>query len=105
MYKGFNRRQTFIGFFVKGSARVVEPPRVEYKGFKFKYNTLGDICRGFITQARYPLLRNDGSVLFFTKNSLVSIRKKQNLKSKYVNGAVPYQLFRSKFKSLFKSII
>ena len=38
LYKGFKRGSSPIGFFIKGSARVVEPPRVEYKGFKFKFN-------------------------------------------------------------------
>ena len=36
LYKGFKRRSSTIGFFIKASARIVEPPRVEYKGFKFK---------------------------------------------------------------------
>ena len=38
LYKGFHRKSTKVGFFIKGSARVIEPPRIEYKGFKFKFN-------------------------------------------------------------------
>ena len=35
LYKGFYRKSTKIGFFIKSTARVVEPPRIEYKGFIF----------------------------------------------------------------------
>ena len=45
MYKGFHRKSTTVSFFAKGSARVVEPPRIEYKGFKYKYSIKGDIAR------------------------------------------------------------
>lgn len=45
LYKGFNRKKTRTGLFIKGSARVVEPPRLEYKGFKYKYTVKGDITR------------------------------------------------------------
>jgi len=58
LYKGFNRRRTTIGFFIKGSARSVEPPRVEYKGFKFKFNRKGDICRGLLIRTKYPFKKN-----------------------------------------------
>ena len=43
LYKGFHRRCTTVGFFVKGSARIVEPPRLEYKGFKFKFNNMSGV--------------------------------------------------------------
>ena len=36
---------TTQSYFVKGSARVVESPRLEYKGFKYKFNIKGDISR------------------------------------------------------------
>ena len=80
LYKGFYRRQTYLGFFVKGSARVVEPPRVEYKGFKFKFNKKGDICRGIITRVTTPLQRLDGSSARFFSNSSVLIKKKTKSK-------------------------
>ena len=90
---------------MKGSARVVEPPRVEYKGFKFKFNRKGDICRGIITRVAYPLHRFDGSVMTFKNNCSVLIKKKQNLKSKYIHGPIPYMTFRTKFKSVFKQVV
>jgi ribosomal protein L14 len=90
---------------VKGSARVVEPPRVEYKGFKFKFNKKGDICRGIITRVASPLQRLDGSSARFFSNSSVLIKKKQNLKSKYLYGPIPSEVKRAKFKSVFKQVV
>ena len=93
------------GSFIKGSAKVVTPPRVEYKGFKFKYNIKGDICRGIIVRTTYSCIRLDGGSLRFHKNSSVLIKKKQNIKSKYLVGPVSKLLKRRKFKAAFKQLI
>ena len=105
LYKGFHRKSTKIGFFIKGSARVVEPPRVEYKGFKFKFNKKGDICRGLIVRNKYRVKKNDGSAIYFKKNSIIILKKKQDLKSKYLYGPVSLALKRKKFLTLFSSVI
>jgi large subunit ribosomal protein L14 len=105
LYKGFFRKQTTQGFFVKGSARVVEPPRLEYKGFKIKFNKKGDICRGLLIRTKYKILRHDGATNYFNNNSLVLIKKKQEVKSKYLFGPVSYVLKRKKFLSLFKKVL
>lgn len=105
LYKGFNRRSSEVGFFVKGSARVVEPPRLEYKGFKFRFNKKGDVCRALLIRGAYTRRRLDGSSYSFTVNSGILIKKKQNVKSKYLQGPSSYHLKRKKFKSLFKSVL
>lgn len=105
MYKGFHRKVTTVGFFVKGSARIVEPPRVEYKGFKFKFNKKGDICRAIIIRTVKPLLRPDGSTTQFYSNNAILIKKKQNIKSKYLMGPSTLHLKRKKFKTAIKLII
>lgn len=105
LYKGFHRKHTTVGFFVKGSARIVEPPRLEYKGFKFKFNKKGDICRGLIVRNNYNVTRDDGSSLYFRSNDTILLKKKQEVKSKYLYGPVPYNLKRKKFLSLFKFVI
>ena len=105
LYKGFHRKKTGLGFFIKGSARIVEPPRLEYKGFKFKFNKKGDICRSIIIRTKFPATRLDGSVLYFKFNNALLIRKKQDLKSKYVFGPVSSTIQRKKFKSIFKTVI
>jgi ribosomal protein L14 len=105
LYKGFKRGSSPIGFFIKGSARVVEPPRVEYKGFKFKFNKKGNICRGLLVRTAYVNRRLDGATTLFYENSTILIKKKQDPKSKYIFGPTLCGLKRKKFKSLFKSVV
>jgi len=105
LYKGFNRKKTGIGFFIKGSARIVEPPKLEYKGYKFKFNKKGDIGRSFIVRTKYRIARKDGCVVYFPSNNGVMIKKKQDLKSKYLFGPISSLVKRKKFKTLFKTVI
>ena len=102
LYKGFKRKSTTVGFFVKGAAKIVEPPRIEYKGFKFKFNKKGDICRGLLIRTKYPLKKFDGSVIYFKENNIILLKKKQEPKSKYLHGPVSLKLKRKKFINLFK---
>ncbi len=105
LYKGFYRKSTKVGFFIKGTARVVEPPRIEYKGFKVKYNKKGDICRGLIIRNRYNIKKYDGSSTYFSSNNIILLKKKQDVKSKYLYGPVSYSIKRKKFLSLFSVIL
>ena len=105
LYKGFHRKSTKKGFFIKGSARVVEPPRIEYKGFKYKYNIKGDIIRLLINRTVKKSNSMDGSLSSFTTNSGLSIKKKSEPKSKYINGPIQFSIKRRKFISLFQYVI
>ena len=105
LYKGFNRRVTKPGFFIKSSARVVEPPRIEYKGFKYKYSLKGDICRLFLVRSVKKLPYIDGSLVTFADNSGICIKKKQDPKSKFLNGPISRRLLRRKLVSLFKFVL
>ena len=104
LYKGFNRKVTTVGYFLKGSARVVEPPRIEYKGFKFKFNKKGDICRGLLIRVRFNLPRRDGAATYFRNNSIILLKKKQDIKSKYLHGPVSFRIRRKKFLNLFSIV-
>ena len=77
LYKGFYRKSTKLGLFIKGSTRVVKPPKQEYKGFKFKYFKKGDIIRMLITRQKYNIYRFDGSVFKTKKNTSLILKKKQ----------------------------
>lgn len=103
LYKGWRRQTTYLGFFVKGSARVVEPPRIEYKGFKFKFSRKGDICRSIIVEVKKPTQKKDGSVVYLPSNNALLIRKKQDLRSKYLFGPIVSSFRRRRFKALFKT--
>ena len=105
LYRGFFRHSTTQGLFVKGSARVVEPPRYEYKGFKYKYSLKGAIKRLLIVRVNRSVPRKDSRRLRLHTNSAIVIFKKQNPRSKYHYGPVLKNLHRKKFLSLFKYII
>lgn len=105
LYKGFKRLTTFQGQFIKGSAKIVTPPRLEYKGFKLKFNVKGDVCRSLITRVNKKSGRLDGGTTTFYYNTCILIKKKQNVKSKYVLGPVEKLLRRKKFKSIFKLLV
>lgn len=105
LYKGFFRKRTSVGFFIKGSARVIQPPRIEYKGYKFRFNKLGDICRGLIIRQAYRQDYPDGGVVYFKSNNIILIKKKQNPKSKYSFGPSTLLLKRKKFKTLFPKLL
>lgn len=94
-----------MGFFIKGTARVVEPPRIEYKGFKIKYNKKGDICRGLIIRNYYNVKKHDGASVYFFSNNTILLKKKQDVKSKYLYGPITYLIKRKKFLSLFSNVL
>lgn len=105
LYKGFHRRVTTIGFFIKGSARVVEPPRMEYKGFKYKYSLRGNICRSWIIRVNHNKHNKDASTVRFNDNSGIIIKKKNNPKSKFLLGPITRSIGRKKLVTLFKVAI
>ena len=105
LYKGWKKKSTKLGFFVKGSARIVEPPRIEYKGFKFKFSKKGDICRSIIIQTKYLNYRLDGSTLQLPSNNSFLLKKKQDLRSKYIFGPISKTFKRKRFKTLFSKIL
>lgn len=105
LYKGWKRKVTTLGFFVKGSARVVEPPRIEYKGFKFKFSKKGDICRSIIVQVAYKNSHLDGSKLVLPTNNAFLLKKKQDLRSKYIFGPISRTFKRKRFKTLFTKVL
>ena len=105
MYKGFKRNSTGIGFFIKGSARVVEPPRFEYKGFKYKYNLKGDICRSWVVRTNSVAGSYDCKSIRFYDNAVINIKKKNNPLSKFLNGPISRSIKKKKLLTLFKVII
>ena len=105
LYKGFKRKSTSEGFFIKGSAKVVEPPRIEYKGFKYKYSIKGDICRGSIARTKTLRRNSNKDTMIFDNNSLILIKKKNDPRSKFINGPIMKNIKKKKFVSLFKKVL
>jgi ribosomal protein L14 len=89
---------------VKGSARVVEPPRIEYKGFKYKYSVKGDVVRSWVVRSVFSSNYKDNSTINFNNNASIIISKKQNIKSKFVNGPLPLTIRTKKLNSIFTRV-
>lgn len=104
LYKGFKKKFSKEGYFIKGSARVVEPPRLEYKGFKYKYKIKGDICRIWICRTNRNVFYRDRKFLRFKDNSGININKKCNTLSKYINGPVSRSISQRKLVTLFRIV-
>jgi ribosomal protein L14 len=105
LYKGFSRKVTKPGLFIKASARIVEPPRLEYKGFKYKYSVKGDITRAWIVRSVFVMKNKDKSTISFSHNTSIIINKKSNLKSKFLNGPLPSVVRVKKLNTLFSPIL
>lgn len=105
LYKGFKRKTTKESFFVKSSARIVEPPRIEYKGFKYKYKIKGDICKVWICRSNKSKFLKDIRGTKFKGNAGLNVNKKMNVMSKYINGPVSRSLRQKKLLTLFYTII
>ena len=99
------KRTLKVGFFSKGSARVVEPPRIEYKGFKYKFSIKGDLNKQVLVRSKKKISSLDGRSFWINNNSSVSIKLKQNLRSKFVNGPTVRLTHRRKLSSLFTYVI
>jgi ribosomal protein L14 len=104
LYKGFFRKTTRENFFIKSSARIVEPPRIEYKGFRYKYKIKGDIIRVWICRVKKSNFASDKRCTKFSDNAGLCISKKNQIVSKYINGPAPRAIKSRKLVSLFKIV-
>jgi len=82
--------------FVKGSAQVVEPPQITYKGTKFKYSIKGDVLRAIVVRTKKLTYNNAGLGVKLATNDLLAIKKKQTLKSKYIKGVISRKALNKK---------
>ena len=94
-----------MGCFIKASARSVEPPRLEYKGFKYKYSVKGDICKLMFVRANLKQVYKNKSTVSLVTNSGFILKKKQEPRSKFLNGPITRTLKRKRVLTLFSNII
>jgi ribosomal protein L14 len=101
LYKGFSRKSSKTGNFLKNAAKKVKAPQIEYKGFKRKYIKKGDLVRSCIIKSVYNNLFNSNYFIKFYKNSTILIKKKFLTRSKYFFGLINRSIFKKKFIILF----
>ena len=83
----------------------MEPPRIEYKGFKYKYNIKGDIVKVMFVRSNSRHVKLDQSSITLKTNSGFVLKKKQEPRSKFLNGPVTRTFKRKKVLTLFKSVV
>lgn len=105
LYHGSTRKVTKPGFFIKGSARIVEPPRLEYKGFKYKYNIKGDVCRYWVVRSYKLMSYIDHSLLILRSSAGFMIKKRQDPRSKFLNGPISRAIKRRKLSALHRVVL
>lgn len=96
LYKGFYRKSSFNGDFVKISVRKTLPDNWVKKKTKLK---------GIIVRTRYKSKKIDGSTFFFNENNLVLLKKRLTTKGKEIIGPVVRSIKRKKFVNAFAGCI
>ena len=102
---GGARRATRLGFFIKGAARVVRPPRLEYRGFKFKIFNRGEIVRLLIGRQCGACRRVGGGAITTTTNAAITLKRRHDVQSQYLRGPTFRQLGRKRLLVLFRYVV
>ena len=105
LYKGFYRKQTTVGFFTKGSCRIVEPPRHEYKGYKYKFSIKGDISKQLLVRASKTSTCLSKKTISLKMNESITVKKKSEPKSKFLLGPALKTSKRNRVNSLFTIVL
>jgi len=92
LYRGFNRKVSFTGDFVRCSVKKVRPENWLKK--KTKLN-------GFLVRLKKEVFKRDGSSVKFKSNSVVLLKKRMTPQGKEITGPTLYNIKRKKFVSSF----
>lgn len=96
LYKGFNRKTSYLGDFIKVSVRKTKPSNWIKKKTKLK---------GIIVRTKKYFNKNDGSILKFKYNTLILLKKRTTPLGKRIFGPSVRNIFRTKLlRSLAGSI-
>lgn len=104
LYGGFKRSSSSVGYFIKGSVRLIKKkPKNPY--LKKKYFKKGNVTRGLIIRQRYQIQRKDSSSIKFKDNSLIIFKKKNVFYNRHTVGPSPREVGKKRFINLFKESI
>ncbi len=96
LYKGFFRKQAYIGDFVKISVKETRPNNWLSKKSKLK---------GILIRSKKFKKRVDGSLFFFKSNNLILLKKRTASYGKRMIGSILKEIFRKKILISFKKIL
>jgi len=92
LYKGFSRKHSFIGDFVKVSVKKVVPGNIIKKKSKLK---------GILVRTKFAINLKDGTNYNFKENNVVLLKKRLTPRGKEIVGPTSRMLKRKKFISSF----
>ena len=96
LYKGFSRRFSFFGDFIKVSVRKVKPENILTKKSKRK---------GIIIRTKKSITLKDGTYVRYFYNSVILLKKRLTPEGKEIFGPITRNLKKKKFISSFSGLI
>ena len=101
LYKKPFYKSSSDSLFIKGYVYIVEPPRIEYESFKYRYKIKGNICVCWLSRTKLVKQSLDSKGVQFYYNAGININKKVNVMSKYINGPITRAINRKKLIILY----
>jgi large subunit ribosomal protein L14 len=92
LYKGFNRKSSRVGDFVKCSVQKTIPNNWIKKKTKLK---------GLIIRSKFSISNLDGTIFRFKENNVILLKKRLSPKGKEVVGPAVKAIRRKKFVASF----
>lgn len=96
LYKGFNRKCSHVGNFVKISVKTVKPESLVKKKKK---------SIALLTSLNYKSQKKDGSYTYFYENNCILFKRKFILRSKDIINPGDFNIKRRKFFYKFPGIL
>lgn len=96
LYTGWFRKVAYTGNFVKGSVREAKSNNKLKKKSKVS---------GIIIRVCKEIKKSDSSILKFSQNNVVLLKKRMTPKGREVTGPIVWNIRRRKFRSSFPKIV
>lgn len=105
LYRGFNRKCSSTGDFIKGSVRIIQAIPDPYKGFTVKRINKGKVTQAVIVRQTYPYKLVSGCVVRAFDNGGVLLKDDRSILIKHTIGPVFSKVRKKRILNLFKTVI
>jgi ribosomal protein L14 len=105
LYRGFYRRYTYIGEYIKASIKTILHYPKRRRGRRYKRMRVGFVVRGLFVHARWNKSFFDCSRLLLLSNKIITLKRKGTFKSKYTFGPIIRNIRRYQYYNLFSTFI
>lgn len=105
LYRGFSRKVSYPGFFIKGSARVLRAVGFNKSLSKLKLFKKGAIVKVLLTSSKFRITKLSGTSIIKTTNSGLILKKKFEFRAKYFYGFNNSTIKRKKITAMYRFTI